>query len=319
MNERGHEAGGSQPGIELKVPPESTATLAALVREALRCSHRQAKEAVQAGRVWAGGKPRFDPAFRPHPGTELQIVEQGVPRSKRPWEGPGFRIVYSDDLFLVVEKEAGIVTIPTAKDDPDDLPLVARLGALLVDAGHRARDLWVVHRIDRETSGLVLFARSEAASRRLKRQFLERLPLREYLAWTEGIPAPPQGRLVHHLLEEERSRRVLVARPSEQTKEAALTYTVEAQNPADPPRARVRVRLISGRRNQIRVQFSASGWPLLGDTFYGATDPGPGRTALHAARLGFIHPATGQELVFESPLPDDLRKLDRRLFGRAKS
>jgi 23S rRNA pseudouridine1911/1915/1917 synthase len=90
---------------------------------------------------------------------------------------------------------------------------------------------------------------------------------------------------------------------------------VEAATRAGQRRARVRVRLVTGRRNQIRVQFAACGWPLLGDRFYGARDPGPGRTALHAARLGFLHPTTGAEVSFESDLPPDLATLDRRLFS----
>ncbi len=304
-----------QRGDELVVGAGSRETLAVIVRTAHGLSHKVAKDWIASGRVHVDGEPQLDAAFRPRGGARIRVAASGVPRARRPLEGPGFRVVHLDDLFVVVDKDAGIVTIPTATETPGDPPLVARVVAALGVAGHRVRDgLWVVHRIDRATSGLVLFARTEAASDTLRAQFRARRPLREYVAWTEGIPEPDAGALKHNLRDNAASRRVVATRSAEGSREAELNYAVEARS-LEPRRARVRVRLVTGRRNQIRVQFSACGWPLLGDHYYGAKDEGPGRTALHAAKLGFAHPSTGAELVFESPLPRDLEKLDRRLFG----
>ncbi len=322
------------PPKDLLVPAGSTATLAVLVRAALGLSHQKAKDLVASGRVAVDGVPAHDPAQRPAPGAVVSVGARpgaaaggaagaGSPGSaagpapaRRRLEGPGFRVVHLDDRFVVVDKDPGIVTVPTSKETPHDPPLVARVLATMAQAGHRVRSgLFVVHRIDRNTSGLVLFARSEEASDALRAEFRARRPLREYLAWTEGIPDPAAGTLQHNLRESERTRRVFATRSAEGARAAELTYEVEAQS-VEPRRARVRVRLVTGRRNQIRVQFSNCGWPLLGDHFYGATDEGPGRTALHAARLGFADPGTGAPLVFESPLPEDLARLDRRLFGR---
>lgn len=305
------------PTHSVRVPPGSRDTLAVLVRAAAGLSHREAKDAVVAGRVQVDGDTVFDPVMRPRGGAKVDLFPHGVPRARRPVEGPGFRVVHLDDAFVVVDKDPGIVTIPTSEDtDPNDLPLVARVIAALGLAGHPVqRGLWVVHRIDRSTSGLVLFARTEADSDALRTQFRARRPLREYIAWTEGVPEPAEGTLRHVLVDDERSRRVFTTRDPEGGKDAELLYRVEASRSEPPRSARVRVRLVTGRRNQVRVQFSASGWPLLGDRFYGAKEEGPGRTALHAARLGFEHPRTGAELVFESPVPRDLERLDRRLFG----
>ena len=299
------------------VPEGSTATIAVLLRGALGCSHREAKELVLAGRAHVNGVAALDVAARPRGGAEISLAPEGAPRPKRPLEGPGFRVVHIDEWIVVADKEPGIVTVPTANESPEDPPLVARLLGAMATAGHWIREgLWVVHRIDRSTSGLVLFARAERIAEELRAQFFARTPLREYVAWTEGIPAPPRGELSHVLAENEKSRRVYVARSGEEGKDARLEYEVEAQTSAPAPRARVRARLVTGRRNQIRVQFSAAGWPILGDRFYGASDDGPGRTALHAARLGFVHPGLGAPVEYEAPWPADLVKLDRRLFAQ---
>jgi 23S rRNA pseudouridine1911/1915/1917 synthase len=302
---------------EREVPAGSTATLTLVVRDLLGLSHSAAKALIAGGRALVDGVPVFDPADRPRPGARVAIAARGAPPARRPLEGPGFQVIRLDDDFVVVDKEPGIVTVPTVKESPEDPPLVARVIAAMSVAGHRVQDgLWVVHRIDRSTSGLVLFARSEAASGELRAQFRARQPLREYLAWTAGVPDPREGRLVHWLLENERSRRVhALRRPETGAREAEMEYAVEATTKTEPRRARVRVRLVTGRRNQIRVQLSSSGWPILGDAFYGSQEEGPGRTALHAARLGFDHPRTGEPVICEAPLPTDLTKLDRRLFG----
>lgn len=305
----------------LIVPEGSRATVTGLVRELLEISHSRAKTLVAAGLCHVDGAAVVDPAARPDAGSKLAVMEAtgGVPAApKRTLSGPGFRVVHLDKHLIVVDKAQMVLTIPVPEDDSNDPSLVARVSAALAVAGHKEIRLWVVHRIDRETSGLVLFARSPRAWERLREQFRARTPLREYIAWTEGVPSPPKGRLNHRLHDDEKSKRVMAVNPRQPGKDAELAYAVEQSREGKSPRARVRVRLTTGRRNQIRVQFSAKGWPLLGDRFYGARDRGCGRTALHAARLGFNHPVTNTPLIFESPLPVDLRALDRELFAKVQ-
>jgi 23S rRNA pseudouridine1911/1915/1917 synthase len=300
------------------VPRNSEATLAALVKEDQVVPHSKAKAIVAFGLCTVNGQVVRDPVFRPAGGSTIEIaaIPKSLPRTpRRLISGPGFRVLHLDRQIVVADKDPMIVTIPTGADDPSDASLVARVGAALAVAGHKVHDLWVVHRIDRETSGLVLFARTQHASEYLRNQFRARTPLREYLCWSEGIPTPPKGRLRHRLHEDDDQRRVVAVGSRSPGKEAECQYQVEAQREGKHPRARVRVRLVTGRRNQIRVQFSACGWPLLGDRFYGAKDRGCGRTALHAVKLGFDHPLTGQPVSFESSLPRDLRALDRELFN----
>lgn len=303
------------------VPEGSRATIAGLVREILEISHSRAKALVAAGLCRVDGAPVVDPAMRPDPGTEVAVLDAsgGIPAApKRTLSGPGFRVVHLDKQLIVVDKAPMVLTIPVPDDDANDPSLVARVSAALAVAGHKEIRLWVVHRIDRETSGLVLFARSPRAWDKLREQFRARTPLREYIAWTEGVPSPPKGRLNHRLHEDEKTKRVMAVNPRQPGKDAELAYAVEESREGKTPRARVRVRLTTGRRNQIRVQFSAKGWPLLGDRFYGARDRGCGRTALHAARLGFNHPVTDKPLLYQSPLPVDLKALDRELFAKVQ-
>lgn len=301
--------------VSFPVPEANRRTLASLLHDGLGLSHRTAKEAINTGRVRVAGKIMRNPAFRPEGGLQVDLL--GTPSSRtavlpKTLVGPGFRILLLENDFLVVDKDPGVVTIPTSEED-DETSLVARVAATLALSGHRARELFVVHRIDRWTSGLVLFARQRTAFDHLVAQFRARTPLREYLAWTEGIPSPAEGELRHTLSEEARSRRVMAntGRPGGQ--EARLHYWVEKSVQGPPPRARVRVQLITGRRNQIRVQFAAAGWPLSGDRFYGAREVGPGRTALHASRLEFDHPVTGDRMSITCPLPADLKTWNRKL------
>ena len=292
-------------------------TLTVRLREALGLSHRQARELVLSGRVQAGGEPIRDPAWRPAEGAEIAVLDPAAGRGHATIVGPGFRVVHLDRDLVAIDKEPGVVVVPTSDPSPDDLPLVARVVAALKLAGHRVDGLHVVHRIDRETSGLVLFARHDRAWTRLRRSFRERRPEREYLAVTEGIPRPKHGELVHWLAEEPGSHRIrAVDDPVAGAVEARSCYRVEATR-RHPPRAFLRVRLVTGRRNQIRAQCAAAGWPIVGDRWFGAHDPGPGRSALHAARLALPPEALGRprSLVLEAPLPDDLARLCRRWFG----
>ncbi len=300
-----------------RVEDEHQRTLAVRLREALRLSHRRAKELVASGRVQAGGEPIRDPAWRPPAGVEIEVVDTAPKAGPVAISGPGFRVVHLDRDLVAIDKEPGVVVVPTSAPSPDDLPLVARVVAALKLAGHRVDGLHVVHRIDRETSGLVLFARHERAWTRLRRAFRERRPEREYLAVTEGIPQPKHGELLHWLAEEPGSHRVRAAdRATDGAVEARLRYRVEATR-RHPVRAFLRVHLVTGRRNQIRAQCAAAGWPVVGDRWFGARDPGPGRAALHAARL-VIPPealARPRALALEAPLPDDMARLCRRWFG----
>ncbi|MGH9869697.1 MAG: RluA family pseudouridine synthase [Candidatus Polarisedimenticolia bacterium] len=289
-------------------------TLTAVLREAAAVSHAIARGIIEAGLVRVRGRVVRDPAHRLSEGDELLArfdPDLRYRTAARP-RGHGFRILLEDEHLLVVDKDPGVLTVP-APSHPDD-SLADRLIGMYTSRGVRTPGLWVVHRIDRFTSGLVLFGRTEAAAAALIEQFQSRSAAREYLALCEGIPGRPSGRLESRLEEDPRSLKVRVARRAGAGARAVCSYQIE--QPLDGA-ALLRVTLETGRRNQIRVQLAEIGHPILGDRAYGRVSPLLGRTGLHAARLAFRHPATQAVIRIESPLPADMRRALRRLRGRA--
>jgi 23S rRNA pseudouridine1911/1915/1917 synthase len=227
-------------------------------------------------------------------------------------------IVYEDDTLVVLDKPAGLLAVP--------LPLRRRENARSVFDDLKEylrrrgrRRPFVVHRIDRDTSGLVVFAKSAAAQDHLKGQFKRHLPERVYQAVVYGHPSPASGTWRDHLVWDDRSLIQKETHPRDpRGKEAISHYRVLEQLKGA---ALIEVRLVTGRRNQIRIQARLRGHTLVGeqrytygpDTLRSIAFP---RQALHAQRLAFKHPTDGRELRFEAPLPPDMRKLIEQLGMR---
>jgi len=289
-------------------------TAAAALKEAAGLSHAVARGLIARGLVALNGHPLRDPARRLAAGDRLEArYDPGTRYREKPYPASrsrdqGFQVRLEEGLFVVVEKQAGLITVP-APSHPSDT-LVDRLLAMYAARGIRSPRLWVVHRIDRHTSGLVLFAREEAAFASLAKQFERREPMREYLAICEGIPDPAEGRLETLLYENPRSLKVSATTDRRIGRRAVSRYVVESRL---TEAALLRVTLETGRRHQIRVQLADAGHPLLGDRTYGRVHAAIDRVALHAARLGFRHPVTGARVSVESPLPDDMRRALRTL------
>ncbi|MFO7692339.1 MAG: RluA family pseudouridine synthase [Vicinamibacterales bacterium] len=229
------------------------------------------------------------------------------------------RVVAEDAAFIVADKPAGMLVEP----------LPGRSGAevtLLDLVRHHLRHdprgaLHVVHRIDRDTSGLVLFARTAEARDALKEQFERRTPVRVYQTVVEGVVRPARGRWSDQLAWDAAQLRQRKAHATDAGgKEAVAEYRVMEQFALA---ALVQVSLVTGKRNQIRVQAGLRGHPLLGERQYrfGAPAPAPdlpnpGRQALHAWRLGFRHPSTGRPVMLAADLPEDLRRVLAALRSR---
>ena len=218
-------------------------------------------------------------------------------------------VVYEDDALLVVSKPPGILSVPLERSP--DLPSVYDQIEQRFRS-HGKRRPFVVHRIDQDTSGLVVFAKDATSQYRLKSQFARRQPERVYLAVVYGHPSPPAGTWrdvlvwdTKALIQKETDRRDPLG------KEAVAEYrVVESFQDA----SLVEVRLRTGRRNQIRIQARLRGHTLVGEQryVYGPDSLRPiafGRQALHAYRLEFEHPADGRALAFEAPLPPDFTDL----------
>ena len=287
--------------------------LAVAVR--FQLSRRAAREAVRAGRVDVGGQTRDEPGLE---------VPEGVDLSHHP-DRPARRrvrtrlsLLHEDADLLVVEKPAGLLAVPTAEREKDTL--LSRVSLYLQHRYRRRPYVGVVHRLDRDTSGAMVFARTRQALHALQEQFRRHDIEREYLAIVEGEPAPA-GSFDAALAGDGTERRRGVARPGERGKRAVTRYRVlEKLGGA----SLVAVELETGRTHQIRIHFAASGHPVLGDRIYRspAAPPPPievGRQMLHARRLGFLHPRDGRPLRAEAPVPEDFEKAVAQLRARARA
>jgi 23S rRNA pseudouridine1911/1915/1917 synthase len=216
-------------------------------------------------------------------------------------------VLYDDHALIVVDKPAGLPAVPIPKSR------VASALSILEFGLERNRErAFVVHRIDRFTSGILLFAKTPADRDRLIKQFLAHTPVREYLAVVRGRLRQGEGALVHHLRRLGMVQKERKAGDPEATR-AELRYKVERELEGA---SLVRVWLATGLQNQIRAQFAAIGHPVIGDRKYRpqeAEEHRIDRVALHAARLEFVHPRTGEKLAVSSKPPRDFRDLVKAL------
>jgi len=229
----------------------------------------------------------------------------------------GLRIVFEDDDLIVLDKPAGLLSVPL-----DVREAAASIFEQVEDHLRRSgkRRPLVVHRIDRDTSGLVVFAKHAGAQRQLKEQFRRREPERIYWAVVYGCPDPASGTWRDRLVWDERaSIQKETHRNDPNGLDAIADYRVVERFATT---SLVEVRLETGKRNQIRIQARLRGHTLVGERRYvfGPDNLRPvafPRHALHAYRLAFRHPADGRPLRFEAPVPDDLAALINRLRQRA--
>lgn len=212
-------------------------------------------------------------------------------------------ILFEDDFVIAVDKPAGLPAVPIAGSAAP-----SALTILNAELKRRRERALVVHRIDRFTSGVLLFAKTNPARDILVRQFLKHTPVRQYLAVVRGRLAQSEGKLVHHLRKSGMFQKVSREGDVEAAR-AELSYTVERSL---HQATLVRVTLVTGLQNQIRVQFAAAGHAVIGDRKYRAEEANErriARVALHAAYLEFRHPVTREAVKIESPLPGDMRSL----------
>ncbi len=238
-------------------------------------------------------------------------------RRPSPVRRKGLSILYEDAAIIAIDKPAGLLAVPLP--EPDAAPSV--LDQVVAHMrSHGKRRPFIVHRIDRDTSGIVLFAKDARAQAVLKRQFLARTPERVYHAVVYGHPSPDAGTWRDHLVFDEKAlvqKRTSARDP--RGAEAICEYRVIERFEAT---SLIEVRLTTGKRNQIRIQARVRGHTLVGERryTYGPDDLRPiefGRQALHARRLGIVHPIDGRPMRFEAPLPPDMAELVEALRVRA--
>jgi 23S rRNA pseudouridine1911/1915/1917 synthase len=273
--------------------------VAETVRDRLRAlqagvSGRTVKQWLEAGRVRVNGTMvrRADT-----PVAKVDRVELGAPPP--PPFPAALRLVHADEQIFVIDKPPGLLTIADAGERHRTAYRVLRDWA----EAQGGRRIFVVHRLDRETSGLLVFARSPEAKETLQKQFQMRTPERLYQARVEGVVRQDEGTLTSRLTDD-RSLRVRPTRDADRGREAITRYRV-LERLGDS--TLLELKLVTGRRGQIRAQLAALGHPVVGDREYGSRRDPFKRVCLHATRLGFTHP-DGRRVVFESRAPAVFRR-----------
>ena len=285
-------------------------------------SRERLKTLVQGGRLAGAAGVIWDPATKMKGGEALTLVVPEARPSDSQAQDIPLSIVHEDDHLLVVDKPAGLVVHPAAGNHDGTMvnALLHHCAGRLSGIGGVARP-GIVHRIDKDTSGLLVVAKTDKAHEGLAAQFARHDVTRRYTAIVGGVPVPPAGRIEGALARSATNRQKIAIVKDGRGKHAVTHFrTVAAFDGA----AQVECRLETGRTHQIRVHMASIGHALLGDAVYGRTpgklapvlkDLGFARQALHAATLGFVHPVTQEKLSFESPLPADMVALIGRLNG----
>ena len=208
-------------------------------------------------------------------------------------------IVYEDDNYLVVDKPCGMLTVSTDKERNRTLYHFVREYA---NNKNKKEKIFIVHRLDRETSGLVLFVKDEKLKQKLQEDWENVALVREYTAVASGILEKKEGRLVHYL-KENRQHKVYVSPTNDNGKKAITNYRVLSED----KNSLLSLSLMTGRKNQIRVQLSYLGHPLIGDSKYGGYKAK--RLYLHANKLVVCDPITKKKLTFISKVPKDFKQM----------
>jgi 23S rRNA pseudouridine1911/1915/1917 synthase len=294
---------------------------------------------IKEGCVSLGGATIEDVKYPVKPGDRFDISVPPAVTAKPEAQALPLNVVYEDDALIVIDKAAGLVVHPGAGNLDRTLvnALIAHCGMSLSGIGGVARP-GIVHRLDKDTSGLLVVAKTDQAHRALSAQFADHGRIGElergYLALVWGTPPRPRGTIDAPIGRHPTSRTKMAilseakgGRPAVTHYEVVDTFGArQGERGLEPIASLLECRLETGRTHQVRVHLASIGTPLIGDAVYGPgfksklrTLPPPlqhqvarlGRQALHAATLAFVHPVTGSLLKFNSPLPDDLRQIVR--------
>lgn len=273
-----------------------------------RISRTKVQRWIADGLVTVNGRPAARPSVGVAVGDALSVggeevmAERAVPQP----EAQALDILFEDAALLALNKPAGVVVHPSYKHAAGTL-----FNGILGYLGHGGGTddaPRLLHRLDKDTSGVLLVSKSLAVHRKTQRAMTSGLAGKTYLAVVHGQPRPGSGAITLPLGADPADRRRVAVRADGSPSETR--YAVAARG---TDTALVRCQLITGRMHQIRVHLSASGWPIVGDQVYGRTGDGFSRQALHAWRLTLPHPVTGAPLSFEAPLAADMADLCDRL------
>ncbi len=297
---------------------ESAGRLDKALAEATGLSRARVQGLIEEGRVDVAGKTVTSASAKVAAGTAFRIIlAAAMPAAAQPEDIP-LVVAYEDQHLIVVDKPAGMVVHPAVGNITGTLvnALLHHCRGNLSGINGVARP-GIVHRIDKDTSGLLVIAKSDAAHEGLAAQFAAHTVHRRYIAVCAGHPSPAEGTIDARVGRSDADRKKMTVLPNNSSRgKSAITHYRVHQRLDEA--AQIECRLETGRTHQVRVHCASIGHPLLGDPAYGRTPKqlrpvlerlGFARQALHAAELGFQHPLTGEMVQFRSNLPQDMAEL----------
>lgn len=240
---------------------------------------------------------QFDAPLKP--GDRVEIF---VDRKSVPFRHPMLKIIFEDESLIVVEKSSGLLSMAT---DRNKEKTAYHILNDYIRKSNPHGHVYILHRLDRETSGIMMFAKNQKVQETLQRNWDEMILERKYVAVVEGEPAKPSGTIESYMTEG--NSFVVHSSGNAETGKLAITHYRTIQ--AGRNYSLVELELTTGRKNQIRVHMQEAGHPVAGDKKYGARTNPIRRLALHAFKLRFIHPVTQQEMNFETPIPRSFASL----------
>ncbi|WP_407673436.1 RluA family pseudouridine synthase [Paenibacillus silvisoli] len=273
---------------------QESAELLAFLLQSVKGEGRNAiKSMLSRGQIAVDGTPQKVYNFMLQPGQTVTVSKERIV------ETPpliGLTILHEDDDLIVVVKEAGLLSI--ASEQESELTAYRQLTAHVRAANPRSR-IFVVHRLDRDTSGVMMFAKSEQVQQQLQETWQESVTDRTYIALVEGMVKKPEGTISSYLKESKTLKMYSTSNPTDA--QHAVTHYKAVQSNRNY--SLLEVSLETGRKNQIRVHMEDIGHPIVGDKKYGSTSKALNRLGLHARLLAFRHPVTGKSMRFETDIP----------------
>ena len=297
----------------IKIETEEPLRADHAVRDLTELSRSKITRLFENGCVKVNGKKCTDSFARVEQDDLLEVAyhpDAGYPEVKKPWSDRTFDIVFEDTWILVINKSAGVLTLPTDRSTGNTL--LDRL-KLYVNHSRRDRECYVVHRLDREASGLLVFAKTEVSAELLQAQFKDDAPKRFFTAIVNGNMEKTEGTLQCRLATASNLDQYAVYKKDE-GQEATTKYKV-IRTKLDT--TFVELELVTAKRHQMRVHLANIGHPILGDPRYGGKKSShrnwhKRRMALHGHRLEFLHPENAAPMAFETPMPVGMKKFHPR-------
>lgn len=278
---------------------EETELLAFLINKKIKTSRNATKSVLTRGQVEVEGKTVTQHNYKLKPGEQIKISANK--KIQRNSALIGVQVLFEDNDIIIIEKEAGVLSV--AAKNTAELTAYQQLSAYVKEENPQNK-IFVVHRLDRDTSGVMVFAKNTEAKRTLQDNWKERVKKREYIAVVEGKIKQPEGK-IESFLKENKAYKVYSSPRDNGGKKAITNYRLIQKNEQF---SLVSVSLETGRKNQIRVHMADIGHPVVGDKKYGAVGNPLKRLGLHAAALAFLHPVTDKLLEFHSTVPKEFKR-----------